>query len=281
MIDCWDWPGKFTLFTSPGSKLYIHFVRLYFIAGDSFTWSFKKAGPTSKTASFLLNFNFLKVYQIYNAHSHCHQQLVSDQSGKNLSALEQTTPFHMTTWVLISLQGPLTTTFTAPLSCSTLHNNVIIGHNVTDSDTHTTFFEPEGALCGIGTSVRSCLPSGSLLDSEYNSYTKNPDPRYGWTINYFSPGLICPSDWETVGVATKSVGGSITSSGPAFVYPSVIPTAGIYYEDLRDPSPNALLEAMSEGESAILCCPRYAGAKKERQDDSCSAKSHDIIPLLI
>lgn len=49
----------------------------------------------------------------------------------------------------------------------------------------------------------------------------------------------------------------MSSSGAAFVLPSTSPEVEVFF-DLFNPPPNVLLEAMLEGEQAILCCPRYA-----------------------
>lgn len=154
------------------------------------------------------------------------------------------------------LQGPLTTTFTAAPSCSTQYNHVIIGTNATVFDTHSVILDPIGSLCGSPAPIGDCLPSASAL-ARQQSHSGAPGPAA--VVDYYSPGLVCPSGYRTVGLATKLDGGSAASSGAAFVYPSPTPTGGVgavQYSDLGDLGPNVLLEAMGAGETAVLCCPR-------------------------
>lgn len=114
-----------------------------------------------------------------------------------------------------------------------------------------------GNLCSSDASAADCRPSGSALDSLYSSYLADPGPLSG-EVAYYSPGLMCPSGYATVGLATKLADGSATSSGDAF------PQAGDDDDDddsasfdLLNPGLNALVEAMGPGETAIVCCPRY------------------------
>lgn len=168
---------------------------------------------------------------------------------------------------LIDLQGPLTTTFTPAPSCSTQYLGLEINQiydlggevsgNFSTTSTTDLYY---GTLCGVPyASVSGCLPSGGRLDSYYNSVTSSLSgrPFLQGEVAYYSPGFICPHGYETVATATKSSGGNVSSSGAAFVLPSTSPENGVLI-DLFDPPPNVLLEAMLEGEQAILCCPRYA-----------------------
>lgn len=133
-----------------------------------------------------------------------------------------------------------------------------MGENVSSNFSSTTdnFY---GTPCGVPYASESgCVPSGSLLDSRWNSLTSSlaGRPLTQGQLAYYSPASICPYGYETVGSATKSSGGNVSSSGAAFVLPSPLPEAFEFF-DLHDPRPNVLLEAMLEGEQAILCCPRY------------------------
>lgn len=157
------------------------------------------------------------------------------------------------------MQGPLTTTYTAPSSCSTSYNQIAIGQNLTDDESHSTFFFPTGNPCGPASSIGNCVPSGTALDQWYTSWEANPDPRSAYRVDYYSPGLVCPSGYATVGSATKLDGGAVTSSGPGFVLSTALPTNAVWLERLQEVAPNVLLQAMDEEETAILCCPRYEG----------------------
>ena len=71
--------------------------------------------------------------------------------------------------------------------------------------------------------------------------------RSNGRFNYFSPGIACPSDWTTAGVATKDSAGSLTSSG---IFTPLVP---FFAPDLYPP--NVFIEAMAPDQTAVLCCP--------------------------
>lgn len=155
---------------------------------------------------------------------------------------------------LFTNQGPLTTTYTAPASCFTEASRVQLATQWSDTDSNMTSLLPYQGICKTATTVATwgdCLPSGKNIDSEYATIDTN-NPAAGSTVDYYSPGLICPSGYTTAGVAANDAG-TITSSGKAFV-----PTTTV---DNRfwgnNPVPNVLLQALDQGETAILCCPRY------------------------
>lgn len=158
---------------------------------------------------------------------------------------------------LTHLKGPVTTTFTPAPSCSGPYAIEIglydeaFAENGTDA---TSTFQFYGTPCANTLKSRaSCIPSGSLVDSQLNAYisTHSGAPNTQFKLNYYSPGFICPFGYSTVGIATKSTAGAISSSGPAFV-PSDVEVSG------EDSMPNVLLQNLLEGESAVLCCPRFA-----------------------
>lgn len=151
-------------------------------------------------------------------------------------------------------QGPLTTTYTAPPSCSTDWAYVQVGQSVSFSDTNGTTVMAMGAACDQPyPTIGSCLPSGAKLDEEYSSIDTDI-VQTAYTLGYYSPGLACPSGWDTVGVATKTAGGSITSSGVGFARPSGIDETDLSY--IQNVGPNVILAGMDEGDAAVLCCPR-------------------------
>ncbi|KKY29565.1 hypothetical protein UCDDA912_g10503 [Diaporthe ampelina] len=110
-----------------------------------------------------------------------------------------------------------------------------------------------GVSCGLAwPTIGSCLPSGAKLDEDYSALDTDEVQMY-YTLGYYSPGLACPSGWDTVGVATKSEGGNITSSGPGFTNPTPIDEMDTVYVD--NVGSNVLLAGMDEGDAAVLCCP--------------------------
>jgi hypothetical protein len=148
----------------------------------------------------------------------------------------------------------LTTTYTAPSACSTDYEYIYIGKNYFDPDLNTSSVYLQGAPCNQTVpAVGSCLPSGAKLDEAYSTVDTDM-VQTATTLGYYSPGIICPSGWETVGVATKTQGGAITSSGPGFAPPTPVQDLDLSY--ISNVGPNVLLAAMEEGDAAVLCCPR-------------------------
>lgn len=158
---------------------------------------------------------------------------------------------------VLSNLGPLTETFTAPASCATLQDKVQIALATQPEGNQ---FVPECKVWTYG----DCYPSGSAIDSGLASLDWE-NPAKGFTIDYFSPGIVCPTGWTTAGVATKSEGGSITSSGPAFVLPTT-ESIGSRFHIYVNPTPNILIGAMDPEETAVLCCPR--SVSPDRSDGS-------------
>lgn len=155
-------------------------------------------------------------------------------------------------WTVTNM-GPLTTTFTAPSSCSTDYALIQLGATFVDEDTDQTRVYYAGDVCGQPVpTIGSCLPSGAQLDENYRSVDFDVVP-VGKTRAYYSPGLICPAGWKTVGVATKVEGGSITSSGPGFARPFGNDEPGVRFVD--NVGSNIILAGMDDGEAAVLCCP--------------------------
>ncbi|KAM0478747.1 hypothetical protein ACHAP7_005894 [Fusarium lateritium] len=102
--------------------------------------------------------------------------------------------------------GPLTTTFTAPSSCATVNTDHVKFFN-----TSAPYMYHTGrANCDHWTEG-DCSPSGSVIDSIV------ADIRLGTTtpansLFYHSPGIACPSGWDTVGLMAKS-NGTLSVSG--------------------------------------------------------------------
>ena len=128
--------------------------------------------------------------------------------------------------------GPLTTAFTAPATCSTAF--VMLGLATDPAavqwDAQCDWVPPA-----------DCNPSGSVIQSIISA--QNNNAAAADVIVYHSPGLVCPSGWATVGAAAKLNPMSTSTSG-AF-NPSV-------------PLLDVFMSALDPGETAILCCPRFA-----------------------
>lgn len=162
--------------------------------------------------------------------------------------------------------GPLTTTYTAPGSCFTgSPTNVQLGSSFLDHETNSTSVAIIAGTCASTTATTTtdwkpfgdCLPSGSDMDKNYAAVDTN-NPLAGVTIDYFSPGLYCPSGYTTAGIASKGDGGTITSSGPAFVPSTALLTqsGGRGLAPYYNIAPQVLLQEIHEGETAILCARR-------------------------
>ncbi|CAK7225622.1 hypothetical protein SCUCBS95973_005928 [Sporothrix curviconia] len=142
--------------------------------------------------------------------------------------------------------GPLTTTFTAPATCTS-------DFTVLAAATQTNPPEIEWyADCAAHGAPDSCSPSGVPISSLIAEYGRS-DARLGELVIYYSPGYICPSGWTTAGLATKD-SSSLTMSG-AFDVTSVLPTKAGTGFPFADPVPAVLVDALDAGETAVFCCP--------------------------
>ena len=142
-------------------------------------------------------------------------------------------------FVLTNL-GPLTTVFTAPSSCATPEPLIQLGPS---SDFGALLFSNCNATTYSASIATECYPSGSKLSSL---------GVFIGTLAYYSPGLVCPSAWTTVGVAVKDASGSISSNGLFAPFTTGVPGGPI----LDEPAPNILMNALAKQETAAVCCPR-------------------------
>lgn len=164
--------------------------------------------------------------------------------------------------------GPLTTTYTAPASCATGFRQWNVALKNTN---HTTL--RYGYLGAAGTTctdqpVGECLPSGAKFDELAKAATTTYNNGY---LAYFSPGLHCPSGWETAGVAV----GSMRPTSGADLHATPTNASGIFTQDpwpYEPYKPNAsglvlaeylpevkyFMSIIKDSETVILCCPRYA-----------------------
>ncbi|KAJ5094255.1 hypothetical protein N7456_010116 [Penicillium angulare] len=140
--------------------------------------------------------------------------------------------------------GPLTTTYTPPASCTTATNNVVLGI------TSYPGIEFMGVSCDTP-DYGDCIPTGSSKSkSQASGYL---DPRSLYQAGYFSPGIYCPSGWNTVGIASRDGNASVTSGG-VFSPSTSVPTHVTRGERINNPA-NVLMQILDPSETAILCCP--------------------------
>lgn len=150
--------------------------------------------------------------------------------------------------------GALTTTFTAPSSCPSI-------------DIPWRGLEVPGLpgqmMLGLGScssadSDARCTPNGDGVGSMYKSVSDNGHAFDGKAyVEFRSPGLACPSAWETVGVVSAK-DGSVDASGAfestVFRYDADETTTLAL--PLSEFALNALTAVLAPTETAIACCPR-------------------------
>ncbi|KAJ5896244.1 uncharacterized protein N7473_005643 [Penicillium subrubescens] len=150
--------------------------------------------------------------------------------------------------------GPLTTTFTPVPSCTgpdarrlgNFNNGqVIINYAVQCTN-------------NIGTDD-NCWPAPTTTQSPFPT---PPNGRYWEGIGgYYSPGLYCPKGWETVGVAARDAGSSLSSSG-ALSTTTVVETfsrsgteTGFFTEPTGDNAGSMLKGVLEPKQTMAVCCP--------------------------
>ncbi|KAM0281016.1 hypothetical protein ACHAQH_003745 [Verticillium albo-atrum] len=147
--------------------------------------------------------------------------------------------------------GPLSTTWTAPSSCSTMPVETIVsghGHPYISG----LFDATPLSSCDPVNSTQNCVPNGDEIDAIYevDNVLDLMTRRH-----LYSPGLFCPNDYETAGVVAMINGsarvfGVFTSDG--FQYDQDGPTAF----PRSNFALNALTSALAPTETAVACCPR-------------------------
>lgn len=160
--------------------------------------------------------------------------------------------------------GPLTTTYTAPASCATGYRQWDVRLKDTVHTTlHYGFIGAAGTACTVE-SLSDCVPSGAKFDELQRAATTTYNNGY---LAYFSPGLHCPSGWETAGVAVGS--GRPTSGADLHATPTN--ASGIFTKDpwpykpsrsnltmpANLPGVKYYMSMIKDSETIILCCPRY------------------------
>ncbi|KAJ5012675.1 hypothetical protein K4K57_003928 [Colletotrichum sp. SAR 10_99] len=151
---------------------------------------------------------------------------------------------------VFSNAGPMTTVWTPPASCATPSPQLYIAYN--DSGTLLPQWAHKCEFRELG----DCYPSGKAIDSAWYSASSASakDIANAGTVYYFSPASACPQGYTTAGVAAKNGAGDVSSSG-AFVPPVVTDPAFDNSYLSWNPPNNVLMEALEDGETAVVCCP--------------------------
>ncbi|KAL2131160.1 hypothetical protein VTI74DRAFT_5447 [Chaetomium olivicolor] len=141
---------------------------------------------------------------------------------------------------VVSNLGPITTTFTAPASCTT--EQLVVGFSASPLD---DIWQTDcGPLAG---SVGQCRPSGAGIDAFYSRNYLSASPGL---LSYYSPGIVCPAGWTTAGVTSRNTDGSPGSASGVFNFPAPTKTQPSYLQWIT-----ALGQVIDPGETAAVCCP--------------------------
>ena len=137
--------------------------------------------------------------------------------------------------------GPITTTFTPAASCTAtdrLSLAAIYG------DVTQVQFQ---VACPTSTIDWDCMPPGTTT-----SATWFDEKKWIASNGYYSPGLYCPSGWETIGMAARDQK-SLSTSGFLVTSENQLPS----WEQ-----PATLLASVLEpSQTMVLCCPRYVNGR--------------------
>lgn len=167
--------------------------------------------------------------------------------------------FTFTNW------GPVTTTFTAPASCATNTNNMMIALNTT-----VPIWEYAAQCSTFG--YYDCIPTGTATPTL--TYGDNPNVYYQAAYN--SPGLYCPSDWATVGVAARHGDNPVSSSGILSL--STTTSVNPNFPQWEGPA-TLLMDLLDPGETAVMCCPRYVSPWMQLDLDETGTGRTDSSPV--
>ncbi|KAJ5218031.1 uncharacterized protein N7498_000130 [Penicillium cinerascens] len=169
--------------------------------------------------------------------------------------------------------GPVTATFTAPASCSTM-SNIMIGSR------GTIPFLMYEEQCST-TRNYDCIPTGTITPTT----TYNPNPTEIYQEAYFSPGLYCPAGWATVGVAARNADSSLSVGGILTSQLAEVNTGLPHVPIFLNPA-TLLVELLDPKESAVMCCPRamtadiYVGCYSTVSNYKVTKRCVDQIPGL-
>lgn len=154
--------------------------------------------------------------------------------------------------------GPLTTTWTAPTSCASAPISVQLAYATNYKDGVAMWWDN----CDVRTDIYDeCMPSAPPANQEWASRQAELNPQRLDFQLYHSPGIACPADWFTAGLAIKEGPSSYTVNGsfadPTFTrtFPTRTTTMSRITPGFR-PSNEIFLSAMEVSETAVICCPR-------------------------
>ncbi|KAJ5975023.1 hypothetical protein N7481_008730 [Penicillium waksmanii] len=176
-------------------------------------------------------------------------------------------------WYTFSNLGPITTTFTPAPSC-TASGRMMLGYLVDDGNYLNLKY---GAEPTLRIKFDGCTPSPSptttatpettihhLSEAQKSAFAA----QYVDWVNrdfYYSPGLHCPSDWETIGLVARDASSSLSSSGIYFATTTTTTdTKDDYYYYRNDYEyPASVLKGILEPkETMVACCPSGMTADK-------------------
>lgn len=148
--------------------------------------------------------------------------------------------------VILINGGPLTTTFTAPASCSTAYETMV-------GDNTAPYALQFGSECDW-VPKPECDPNRDLVESLGQAILTG-SPNQDSNVVYNSPGVVCPAGWSTAGQVIKVNPTSTIASG-AFNFSDSVPTAEPFFGYFQ-PVLDVLQAALDPGETAAVCCPRF------------------------
>ncbi|KAJ5119045.1 hypothetical protein N7448_010754 [Penicillium atrosanguineum] len=142
-------------------------------------------------------------------------------------------------WFTFQNLGPATATFTPAPSCSAsdrLQIGVI----------RSNYAEANWNVQCSTTGYEDCLPPTTTTTAPATTST-GYEEFWGYGA-YYSPGLNCPSGWETIGLAARDANQTLSYSG--IMVPTTT-TAGYY----RENHATILANVLESSETMALCCP--------------------------
>lgn len=147
--------------------------------------------------------------------------------------------------------GPITTTYTAPAACTPTPVEWL--GVITDSGPASGLMMNLGPLgCDGQVNIQTqCLPSESEV---YKTHSDLSNRQHNYAT-YYSPAAVCPSGWETKGIAAAVDKSSTSSSGEIFhaTLPPDLPDISNYFRRL--PYADYFIHNLEPSETAIFCCP--------------------------